>query len=311
MSGVDFARALPRILVYEGGKVDNPKDPGGRTNQGVTQATYNAWRRERNLPGQDVYLMAPAERDTIYKTHYWDVILGDQLPVGLDLCVFDAAVNSGPGHAGVWLQQALGDAYRGPIDGLIGAKTLQAIQDHGDPEELIADYCAHRLGTLKELATWGAFGRGWSARIANVQKTADAWDMGDDAPAAIDVASAGGHMKAPVGGNIKPAPISQAATHAATAVATAGTVATSAVANLQPVHDAFPGLRWLAGLMSGLTALGVAAAFVVKELNDLKQLAERGAATARVDLDADQGFAEMALPLPPEAAVVQSTATAS
>ena len=45
----DFSKALPRILVYEGGKVDNPRDPGGRTNKGVTQATFNSYLRSNRM----------------------------------------------------------------------------------------------------------------------------------------------------------------------------------------------------------------------------------------------------------------------
>jgi lysozyme family protein len=49
-----FAAALPFILRWEGGFVDDPDDRGGRTNKGVTQAVYQAWRADQGLPGQDV-----------------------------------------------------------------------------------------------------------------------------------------------------------------------------------------------------------------------------------------------------------------
>ena len=56
-----FDRALPHVLVHEGGKVDHPKDPGGRTNKGVTQRVYNAWRGKSHLPMRDVYLIDDLE----------------------------------------------------------------------------------------------------------------------------------------------------------------------------------------------------------------------------------------------------------
>ena len=93
MAKGEFLKALPRELVYEGGKVDDPRDPGGRTNQGVTQATYDAYRRTLGLASQDVYAMGDSERDAIYKGMYWDRDDGDALPVGLDFVVFDAGVN--------------------------------------------------------------------------------------------------------------------------------------------------------------------------------------------------------------------------
>ena len=126
--------------------------------------------------------------------------------------MFDGGVNSGPSHSIIWLQQSLGDDYTGAVDGRLGSKTMQAIQDHGDVDGLIEAYCSHRLATLEHLKTWDEFGKGWHARIANCQKTADAWADGSDAPHPVDVTDAGGHHKAPIAGNIKPVPVSQIST---------------------------------------------------------------------------------------------------
>lgn len=43
--------------MHEGGKVDHLKDPGGRTNRGITQRVYNAWWSKQNLPARDVYFI--------------------------------------------------------------------------------------------------------------------------------------------------------------------------------------------------------------------------------------------------------------
>ena len=91
-----FKEALARVLVHEGGEVHNPKDPGGRTNKGITQRVYNAWRTRSHLPIRDVYLISDTEVESIYRSQYWDVIKGDQLPPGVDYAVFDGAMNSGP-----------------------------------------------------------------------------------------------------------------------------------------------------------------------------------------------------------------------
>ncbi len=58
---LDFAKALPRILVYEGGQVDDPRDPGGRTNKGITQATFNVYLRAHGMQPEDVYRITDAE----------------------------------------------------------------------------------------------------------------------------------------------------------------------------------------------------------------------------------------------------------
>lgn len=233
MSSANYAKSLARVLVYEGGKVDDPQDPGGRTNQGVTQRTYNAFRRSQGEDARDVYGMSSVERNAIYKRSYWDVVRGDQLPGGLDLVVFDAAVNSGVGQATKWLQAALGDSYEGQHDGVMGDKTLQAISDFGDPADLVGEFCSRRLATLKRLRTWGRFGKGWSARIANVEKTGLSWiDVGPVIDAA-DVTSLMGNQKALIAGNLKDPPVSQIATHVTTAGATASAAISQATTGLQ------------------------------------------------------------------------------
>src|SRR5687767_11276425 len=80
MTASGFARAMPRVLAHEGGKVNHPKDPGGRTNCGITQRVYDAWRVRNDLAPRDVYAMEARERDAIYRGQYWNTIRGDELP---------------------------------------------------------------------------------------------------------------------------------------------------------------------------------------------------------------------------------------
>jgi lysozyme family protein len=302
MSAANFSKALARVLVYEGGKVDDPADPGGRTNQGVTQRTYDAWRRSQNLATRDVYTMANAERDAIYRHSYWDMVRGDALPVGVDLAVFDAAVNSGVGQAVKWLQSALGDHYTGQRDSVMGTKTLQAIQDFGDEGELVTEICSRRLATLKQLRTWSRFGKGWSARIANVQKTACSWIDTAPEPMLIDVSTVDGQRKAPVNGNLKEPVVSQLAAHVTTAATSAGAIASQTAQQITALQDTFSWLKWvLGGLTLGAVVLGV----VAKLSADAKDAADKGNATASVDLEADVGLPTAAAPevtTPPPAA---------
>lgn len=288
----NFQKALARVLVYEGGKVDNPADPGGRTNKGVTQITFNAWLRENGASSRDVYIITYAEVSAIYKAKFWGIVRGDDLPSGLDLAVFDAAVNSGPGQAGKWLQHALGDKFVGAIDGLIGMKTLQAIEDFGDVEILISDFCQRRLATLKSLRTWSTFGKGWSARIANVLKTADAWASNSPAPMPVDVTASGGHRKAPMSA-MKVSKIGQGVTHATTVITGAGAVASNAAGQLAPIQTQFPNWHWLTYLIAFMTGGSVVAGVAVKVVTDTRAAAAEGSATATVDLDADAGHPQV------------------
>jgi lysozyme family protein len=100
----------------------------------------------------------------MYKAKYWDKVKGDDLPAGVDYCVFDAAINSGPGRAAKWLQAAVGVEP----DGGIGPKTLQAVAGM-DANELVSAYNDRRLSFLHDLPTWPTFGKGWARRVAEVK----------------------------------------------------------------------------------------------------------------------------------------------
>jgi lysozyme family protein len=181
MAAESYPRALSRVLVYEGGKVDDFRDPGGRTNQGVIQRVYTAYRRNKGLSPRDVYQMDSAERDEIYRLQYWDKIKGDNLPAGVDFVVFDGAVNSGPVQATKWLQRALGVS----VDGMLGEATLLAAREHPDHDRLIADILERRLAFLKALRTWKTFGKGWTARLNSVRAGGQAIAMGSVGPSPV------------------------------------------------------------------------------------------------------------------------------
>lgn len=162
----NFDAALKAILHHEGGYVNHPADPGGMTNLGVTKRVWEEWVGhevdEKAMRGLTPEMVAP-----LYKVKYWDKIKGDELPTGVDYCVFDAAVNSGPGRAAKWLQACVGVEP----DGGIGPKTLAAVAAF-DPKELVEDYAKRRLSFLMDLKTWPTFGKGWGRRVAEVQTSA-------------------------------------------------------------------------------------------------------------------------------------------
>lgn len=190
-----FDRALPHVLIHEGGKVNHPKDPGGRTNKGVTQRVYNAWRSKSNLPARDVYLIDDMEVAAIYRFQYWDAVMGDALPEGVGYVVFDGAVNSGPKQSIKWLQRALGALYAGKVDGVMGALTLQAVATVNDMDALISRIIDRREAFLQALKTWPTFGNGWQRRIDQVEKTGQAWAVGSVGPQPTFV---GGNEKASI-----------------------------------------------------------------------------------------------------------------
>ena len=156
----NYAQALKQVLKYEGGYVDHPKDPGGPTNKGVTQAVYDNWRKSQNLSIQSVRAIADSEVAAIYKNLYWDRISGDLLPSGVDFAVFDFAVNSGVSRAAKTLQAVVGVTQ----DGVIGPATIQATKTY-----IAMTVTNKRLAFMQSLSIWSTFGKGWSARIADVK----------------------------------------------------------------------------------------------------------------------------------------------
>ncbi|MHC2488723.1 lysozyme family protein [Sinorhizobium meliloti] len=174
-----------------GGFVNHPRDPGGATNQGITQRTYDAYRRGKKLPQRSVRKLTAPERDAIYRRQYWDAIDGDKLPAGVDYVLFDGAVNSGPKQSIKWLQRALGSAYRGQIDGVIGMATMGALQETEDHDALIDRICDRRMIYLRALDTWGDFAGGWTRRVQNVRAAGKAMaDDRKDEVAAVHIAGA-------------------------------------------------------------------------------------------------------------------------
>jgi lysozyme family protein len=148
----DFQRCLANVLVAEGGFSDDIHDPGGATMNGITQAEYDDWRAKHKLARRSVRYIAIIERDAIYETEYWDKIHGDDLPVGLDYCVFDEAVNSGVARA---------------------LKTLRAMSPNTPLEEVIIEFNNVRMCFLQGLPTWRWFGAGWRERVLKVERIAE------------------------------------------------------------------------------------------------------------------------------------------
>lgn len=162
-----FDACLAEVLKHEGGYVDHPDDPGGATNMGITHATLAAWRGKA-VTKADVKALQRAEVASIYRSRYWLPVNGDALPPGVDLVLFDFAVNSGPARAVKTLQRVLGVTQ----DGAIGPVTMAALKASPGPVTVIMDMSDARMAFLKSLKTWPTFGRGWTRRVDEVEAAA-------------------------------------------------------------------------------------------------------------------------------------------
>jgi lysozyme family protein len=161
-----FDACMPFIFKAEGGYSDNPADPGGPTNFGITLATLRAYEGDPNLTADDVKKLTPAVAKEIYRTAYWNRMQCGALPAGLDLEVFDFGVNSGPAESVKTLQRLVGVTQ----DGSVGPITLAAVgQFHvGD---LIGRFAQARLAFYQSL-NMPEFEQGWATRVAQIQTAA-------------------------------------------------------------------------------------------------------------------------------------------
>ncbi len=144
----NFAACLAVTLQWEGGYSNHPDDPGGPTMRGIIQREYDAWRTKHGLAQRPVHQIEETELEAIYRDEYWNALGCDDLPLGVDLCVFDAGVNSGVGRAREWMT--------------------------GNPQIASIDtICDRRLAFLERLGhLWRVFGAGWSRRVAGVRHEA-------------------------------------------------------------------------------------------------------------------------------------------
>jgi lysozyme family protein len=159
----NFDPCFELVLKHEGGYVNDPRDPGGRTNLGVTQRAWESYVGS-SVTEEFMRKLTPDQVKPFYKAMYWDKIKGDQLPSGVDYAAYDLAVNSGVGRAAKYLQEIAGV----PADGVIGPKSMEAILAC-DPEQTADALCDMRLEFLKRLPTFETFGKGWSRRVAEVK----------------------------------------------------------------------------------------------------------------------------------------------
>ncbi len=164
MTASNFDKCMEFVFKHEGGYVNDPRDAGGETNMGISKRSY---------PNEDIRNMTKARAASIYRRDYWNPLRCDELPSGLDLVAFDAAVNSGHSRAAKWLQSAVGS----PADGKVGPNTISAAKSAGVSavDKAVENRFAF-LKTAKNTNTgallWPTYKNGWTARVEGVRRLA-------------------------------------------------------------------------------------------------------------------------------------------
>lgn len=147
-----FEDAIARVLGHEGKYSNNPADPGGETNWGISKRSY---------PDVDIKSLTREKAIEIYRRDFWDRVHADELFDGVAYQALDFSVNSGIETAVRYLQRALGvadDGHWGPV-----TKAAAAAMSESDQ---IMRLIAERQDFQTRLSTWATFGRGWARRNA-------------------------------------------------------------------------------------------------------------------------------------------------
>ena len=154
---MSFKNCIPIILKHEGGYVNNPNDPGGETNFGISK---------RSFPEIDIKSLTPEKAADIYYHFYWLPMKLDKInDENIQLELFDFGVNAGKSRAIKKVQQLC----KIKQDGIIGQQTIEAIniypgnflKDYKHARRVYYEYIANRNTKLK------VFLKGWLKRVDN------------------------------------------------------------------------------------------------------------------------------------------------
>ena len=158
----NFDKAFDLLIGNEGGYVNNPSDPGGETNWGITRAVAvdNGYTGSMKSIPKEI-------AKQIYKKMHWDKLQCDQLSFSVAFQLFDAGVNHGNSQAVKFLQRSLSVVD----DGVIGAKTIAATNSLDDLQ-IVMLFNAERIEFYAALKTFSTFGKGWVRRVASNLKLA-------------------------------------------------------------------------------------------------------------------------------------------
>jgi peptidoglycan LD-endopeptidase CwlK len=170
-----FERAQAIVKIYEGGFTDNPADPGGPTNWGITHTTLAQWRNVDSVTAAQVEAMSYQEAKDIYFARYWSRMKCGAMPGPLALAVYNVGLHSGVKTGATFLQEALNAEGAGlETDGDIGSLTLAQISRF-DLSQTLTRVIDSYEARLRAHPRFDVFGKGFMSRIALLRAETSKW----------------------------------------------------------------------------------------------------------------------------------------
>ena len=145
----NFLKAIDNVLIHEGGYVNDPKDPGGETNFGISKRSY---------PTLNIKTLSKDQAISIYYKDFWLPIHGDDMPPFLAINVLDLAVNAGVKTAIKTLQNALGTTQ----DGQMGSNTISLVKTA--THQNMFDFVRLRMTYYASLKNFSTYYKSWINR---------------------------------------------------------------------------------------------------------------------------------------------------
>ena len=169
--GVMPNEVLNWILRAEGGYVNNPKDPGGRTNKGITQGVLNNCHAAGLVAVSDVKDLTNEDVRIIYNHNYWLPSWSDKLPLSLALVHFDCSVNCGLGASNKLIRRAINKVSSRKVDEAADmCDDLLNVILTIPADDMIKAYLDVRMDYYKSIKIFHIFGKGWTNRLVNLAK---------------------------------------------------------------------------------------------------------------------------------------------
>ncbi len=158
---MNFQESIKVILKHEGGYVNDPVDPGGETNMGISKRAY---------PDLDIKGLTKEKAEEIYYKDYWLKSKAPQVPDELRLIYFDMVVNMGKSRAVKILQTAVNaKGVKTDIDGGIGPQTISNSLKSGlEPARLRSYRVKYYADLVNRKTSLEKYWYGWYRRATQV-----------------------------------------------------------------------------------------------------------------------------------------------